>query len=115
MRLKRHMIRPYLGSATPCAPQDRCPRSRQPPTDAQYLSLAQDLVDDRALTAGQPDWSASRARLSALPSTVSTSKMPGEVVRPVSAARNGCATAPSFAPRPSAKPRTACSVASVVQ
>ena len=45
----------------------------------------------------------------------STSKIPGEVVRPVSAARNGCATAPSLAPRCSAKPRTACSVASAVQ
>ena len=41
--------------------------------------------------------------------------MPGEVVRPVSAARSGCATAPSLTPLRSAKPRTACSVAAAVQ
>ena len=38
--------------------------------------------------------------------------MPGEVVRPVSAARSGWATAPSLAPRCSANVRTACSVPS---
>src|SRR6185436_17981424 len=47
-------------------------------------------------------WSPSRARLSVLPSTASTSKMPGEVVRPVRAARSGCATAPSLTPARSA-------------
>ena len=44
-------------------------------------------------------WSANRARLSLFPSTASTSKIPGEVVRPVSAARSGCATLPSLTPR----------------
>ena len=38
------------------------------------------------------------ARLSSRPSNASTSKIPGEVVRPVSAARSGCATLPSFTP-----------------
>ena len=37
-----------------------------------------------------------RARLSAFPSSASTSKIPGLVVRPVSAARSGCASFPSF-------------------
>ena len=49
-----------------------------------------------------PAWSAIRPRLSSRPRTLSTSKMPGEVERPVSAARNGWATIPSFAPSSSA-------------
>src|SRR5207302_24436 len=47
---------------------------------------------------GYPAWSPSRARLSVLPSTASTSKIPGEVVRPVSAARSGCATERTTSP-----------------
>ena len=39
-----------------------------------------------------------RARLSSRPRTASTSNTPGEVPRPVSAARSGCATSPSFRP-----------------
>src|SRR5262249_39628141 len=62
-----------------------------------------------------PAWSPSRARLSDLPRTASTSKIPGEVVRPVSAARSGCATAPSLTPSVSAKVRTAASVAAALQ
>ena len=49
-----------------------------------------------------PARSAIRARLSLRPSTCSTSKMGGEVVRPVSAARKGWATPPSLAPASSA-------------
>ena len=41
--------------------------------------------------------------------------MPGDVVRPVSAARNGCATLPSFSPAASDTSRTAASIASSVQ
>ena len=40
-----------------------------------------------------------------------TSKMPGDTVRPVSAARSGCATLPSFRPLASAKARAAASIA----
>ena len=46
--------------------------------------------------------SAMRARLSSRPSRTRTSNMPGEVARPVSAARSGCATWPSLTPAPSA-------------
>ena len=42
--------------------------------------------------------SAIRARLSSRPSSTSTSNIPGEVARPVSAARSGCATWPSLTP-----------------
>ena len=42
-------------------------------------------------------WSRRRARLSSRPRTASTSNIGGDVVRPVSAARNGCATTPSLA------------------
>jgi len=62
-----------------------------------------------------PAWSCSRPRLSLFPSTANTSKIGGEVVRPVSAARNGCATFPSLSPLRSAKARTACSVVSALQ
>ena len=37
-------------------------------------------------------------KVSSRPSTSMTSKMPGEASEPVSAARNGCATAPSLTP-----------------
>src|SRR4249920_709146 len=47
-------------------------------------------------------WSRSRARLSSRPRTASTSNIGGDVVRPVSAARNGCAIAPSLRPARSA-------------
>ena len=47
-------------------------------------------------------WSAQRPRLSSRPSTASTSKMPGEVERPVAAARSGWAIVPSLAPCSSA-------------
>src|SRR5262252_8574905 len=62
-----------------------------------------------------PAWSCSRPRLSFFPSTANTSKIGGEVVRPVSAARNGCATFPSLSPLRSAKARTACSVVFALQ
>ena len=39
-----------------------------------------------------PIWSANLPRLSSRPSTLNTSKIPGEVARPVSAARKGWAT-----------------------
>ena len=42
--------------------------------------------------------SAIRARLSSRPSTSMTSNRPGEASEPVSAARSGCAIAPSFSP-----------------
>ena len=57
----------------------------------------------------------SRARHSSRPSTANTSKIPGEVVRPVSATRSGCATAPSLRLFASAKVRIAASVVSAVQ
>src|SRR5262249_4229391 len=60
-------------------------------------------------------WSCRRARLSLFPNTANTSKIGGEVLRPVSAARNGCATVPSLTPLRSAKARTACSVVSALQ
>ncbi len=64
------------------------------------------LARDQDCTAGGRAysfaWSSIRPRLSSRPSTVSTSKMPGEVVRPVSAARSGWAIEPSFAPVSSA-------------
>src|ERR1700716_862006 len=72
----------------------------------------------RALGSPAPGYAAlspSRARLSVFPSTTRTSKMPGEVARPVSAARSGWATAPSLTPSASAKARTAASVASAYQ
>ena len=56
-----------------------------------------------------------RARLSARPRITRTSKMPGEAVRPVSAARSGCATLPSFRSRSAAKALTAASVAATDQ
>lgn len=40
--------------------------------------------------------SAMRAKVSSRPRTAITSKMPGDAVEPTSAARSGCATAPSF-------------------
>ena len=58
---------------------------------------------------------AMRARLSSRPSTASTSKTPGEVLLPVSAARSGWATAPSFWPPAGAKSRIAASAAAAVQ
>ena len=57
--------------------------------------------DDNAL--GYAAWSLSRARLSSRPSATSTSKIGGEAALPVSAARSGCATLPSFRPSASAK------------
>ena len=53
-----------------------------------------------------------RARLSLLPSSANTSKIPGLVVRPVNAARSGWASFPSFTPSDSATWRTDCSSAS---
>ena len=53
--------------------------------------------------------SARRARLSSRPSTAMTSKIGGEAVLPVSAARKGCAAWPNFSPCASAKARTAAS------
>ena len=52
-------------------------------------------------------WSAMRARLSSRPSRTSTSKIPGEVVCPVSAARSGWASLPSLSALRSATSRTA--------
>ena len=43
-----------------------------------------------------------RARLSSLPRRANTSKIPGEVVRPVNAALSGCASLPRPSPRASA-------------
>ncbi len=63
-------------------------RTRKPRLRLRYLPV--------------PARSAMRARLSLRLSTCSTSKMGGEVVRPVSAARKGWATPPSFAPASSA-------------
>src|SRR5262249_20049246 len=51
--------------------------------------------------------SLSRASVSSRPSTLMISKSGGETVLPVSAARTGCATAPSFAPAVPAKRPTA--------
>src|SRR4029079_7302526 len=45
---------------------------------------------------GSTIWSAMRARLSSLPNKASTSNIPGDVVRPVSAARSGWASLPSL-------------------
>ena len=56
-----------------------------------------------------PPGPAIRARLSSRPSATSTSKIGGDAALPVSAARSGCATLPSFTPSASAKARTACS------
>jgi hypothetical protein len=52
-----------------------------------------------------------RQRDSSLPISTMTSKIPGETVRPVRAARSGCATLPSLRPRASAKARAAASMA----
>jgi hypothetical protein len=46
--------------------------------------------------------SANRPRVSSRPSTAMTSKIGGEAVLPESAARKGCASAPSFRPEASA-------------
>src|SRR6185312_153538 len=54
-------------------------------------------------------WSAMRARLSSRPSNASTSKIPGDVVRPVRAARNGWAILPSLTLLLSATSRMAAS------
>src|SRR3982750_1761035 len=54
-------------------------------------------------------WSAMRARLSSRPNSTSTSNIPGDVVRPVRAARSGWASLPSFTPVPSATSRMAAS------
>src|SRR3546814_1689401 len=56
--------------------------------------------------------SARRARLSSRPSSTSTSKIPGEVARPVSAARRGCANWPSLTSAAPDNPLTACPVPS---
>src|SRR4051794_18189818 len=58
-------------------------------------------------------WSAMRARLSSRPSNANTSKIPGDVVRPVSAARSGWASLPSLTPLPSATSRMAASTDAV--
>src|ERR1700761_5876809 len=50
-----------------------------------------------------------RAITSLRPKMEATSKTGGEYVLPVSAARNGWASSPSFTPRSSANPRAACS------
>src|SRR5207237_4950343 len=54
-------------------------------------------------------WSAIRARVSSRPSNAITSNIPGEVVRPVRAARRGWASLPSFTPWLSATSRMAAS------
>src|SRR5437763_4586486 len=59
--------------------------------------------------AGSAAASAIRPRHSSRPKTSITSKMPGEAVVPVKAARNGCATAPSLTPFAVAKSRSRCS------
>src|SRR5262249_51458220 len=103
----RHTARPasIWPSATECALQENRQQSRVAPAGggtrfekAGYEIVASRLASQRA-GATEPAaregkladaaWSVMRARLSALPSTTSTSKMPGEVVRPVSAARKG--------------------------
>src|SRR5947209_10306153 len=63
---------------------------------------------------GSTIWSAMRLRLSPLPSKTSTSKIPGDTVRPVSAARSGWASLPSFTSRASATDRISWSVESWV-
>ena len=72
------------------------------------------MIRSSRLAVTDATWSCSRPRLSFFPSTASTSKIGGEVVRPVSAARSGCATLPSLSPLRSAKVRTACSVVSAL-
>ena len=67
------------------------------------------------ITPGRRSRSRRRARLSSRPRTVITSNSPGEVERPVRAARRGCATWPSLTPAASAEARTAVSVLSAVQ
>src|SRR5260221_9990417 len=54
-------------------------------------------------------WSAIRARLSSRPNSTSTSKIPGDVVRPVRAARSGWASLASFTFLASANSRIAAS------
>ena len=97
-------IRPHWRSATQCAPQENRLSPGCAPAGARCggrrtCGCRSRRVNRHCCVASSSlAWSAMRARLSALPSTISTSKMPGDVVRPVSAARNGCATAPSLAP-----------------
>ncbi len=78
----------YRISGSPASPTKVIARSGMSIATAGYFPC---LSDSAA-------WSASRARLSSRPSTASTSKTGGRSQSPVSAARNGCATLPSFRP-----------------
>src|SRR3546814_460616 len=82
---------------------------------APARSPASSLARSPLYEGGVPAASVSRPSVSARPRIAIASKMGGEVPAPVSAARSGCATLPSFRFRVSAKARTQSSRAAAFQ
>src|SRR4029078_2666603 len=85
----------FVGIPSKCAPQDS-PMLAVVPAYRVIAGLLPVMKNYEAA------WSRSRARLSSRPSTARTSNIGGDVVRPVRAARRGCAMAPSLRPARSA-------------